>query len=538
MSEYSARTTSGLLDAFVERCMSLRLAIWPCDGSRVLFDQVRAADAALPWLRSQRLRPLVEHAGRRALQEEGSEPIELFDGCSLVPVVYTEGATRRVAFLAMTLGELALDTCAFEAVCASADLNSQAGRECVEPLVQPGASDPKQIRTILQWSYDDLFQKQDDTRAMEEFSERLIQSYEESSCMYRLARLINSSFGPFQSLEATCNQIQQIMPFAWIAMRFVPETKVQELAGQLIVSGQLPCSREMFNQCAADLLRQWSHGDDKAVLTPTSHALAELVNSEVVAERFTHDERVVGVLLAGNKGGPDNEISSNEIQFLDASADFLGVFYENLTRFEEQRSMLFGTLQALTATIDAKDRYTCGHSERVSLLGSQIALVIGMDEKQIEQVRIAGQVHDVGKIGVPESVLCKPGKLTVEEFEQMKRHPVIGFEILKDIPPLADMLPGVLYHHERWDGGGYPEGLKGELIPIYGRILACADTFDAMSSTRSYRPAMPRERVLAEFDHCSGTQFDPELARRFVLLNFSQYDAMVEKHRATSTFAA
>ncbi len=538
MSEHAAHNSHESPNAFIERCLSLGLAVWPCDVGRVLLDQVRADEGALPWLRSKRLCPLVEHAARGAAQEDGPQPIEVFEGCSFVPVLRQQGATQRVAFLAMVLCENALQTREFEAICAEAEMSTEDGRRCVGPIVQPAGSDAQRIRTILQWSFDDVSCLQRDAHTLEEFSEKLIQSYEESACFYRLARMINSSFGPYQSLEATCHQIQQILPFAWIAMRFVPETKVPELAGQLIIAGGISCSQEMFNQAAADLLRQWSRGNRKAVLVPRSHALADLAGSEVVVERFMHEDRVVGLLLAGNKGGDDPEIASNELQFLDAAADFLGVYYENLARFEEQRTMLFGTLQALIASIDAKDRYTCGHSERVSLLGAQLALVIGLDEKQIDQIRISGQVHDVGKIGVPEAVLCKPGKLTKEEFELMKRHPVIGFEILKDIPPLAEMLPGVLYHHERWDGRGYPEGLDGELIPLYGRILACADTFDAMSSTRSYRPAMPRERVLQEFDRCSGSQFDPELARRFVTLDFSQYDAMVDKHRATSPFAA
>ena len=111
-----------------------------------------------------------------------------------------------------------------------------------------------------------------------------------------------------------------------------------------------------------------------------------------------------------------------------------------------------------------------------------------MTDEQAERVRLAGVLHDMGKIGVPEAVLLKPGRLSDEEFEAIKKHPTIGYNILKDIEPLQDVLPGVLYHHERWDGGGYPEGLRGSRIPLIGRILAVADAFDAMSSDRAYRP--------------------------------------------------
>jgi HD-GYP domain-containing protein (c-di-GMP phosphodiesterase class II) len=139
-------------------------------------------------------------------------------------------------------------------------------------------------------------------------------------------------------------------------------------------------------------------------------------------------------------------------------------------------------------------------------------------------------VHDVGKIGVPEAVICKQGRLTDEEFAMIKKHPEIGYHILKDLAPLRDVLPGVLHHHERYDGKGYPHGLAGENIPLIARVLAVADTFDAMSSTRSYRPALPRERVLAEFEKCAGTQFDPIVAKAMLTIDLTEYDRLVAEH--------
>jgi HD-GYP domain-containing protein (c-di-GMP phosphodiesterase class II) len=138
----------------------------------------------------------------------------------------------------------------------------------------------------------------------------------------------------------------------------------------------------------------------------------------------------------------------------------------------------------------------------------------------------------VGKIGVPEAVLCKPGKLTDDEFEKIKLHPQIGYDILKDIPSLRDILPGVLHHHERYDGRGYPHGLSGEDIPLMARIIGVADTFDAMSSNRAYRAKMSRDVVLAEIARCAGTQFDPNLANAFLTLDLSEYDRMVANHAA------
>ena len=151
-------------------------------------------------------------------------------------------------------------------------------------------------------------------------------------------------------------------------------------------------------------------------------------------------------------------------------------------------------------------------------------------EAEARRIYLAGLVHDVGKIGVPEQVLRKTGKLDEEEFSWIRKHPEIGSRILKDIPQMDDILPAVLHHHERWDGAGYPARIAGEEIPIFARIVALADAFDAMSSTRTYRSARPREFVLAEVRRCSGTQFDPALVEPFLSIDFTEYDLLVIEH--------
>jgi HD-GYP domain-containing protein (c-di-GMP phosphodiesterase class II) len=235
-------------------------------------------------------------------------------------------------------------------------------------------------------------------------------------------------------------------------------------------------------------------------------------------------------MICGGKRGDDPQISSYDMQLLEAAAAFSGAFLENAGLYQDQQHMFLGSLKALTAAIDAKDRYTCGHSERVAHMARELAVESGLSPAEADRVHIAGLLHDVGKIGVPEAVLCKPGKLTDAEFDQIRLHPEIGHRILRDIPMLGDILPGVLSHHERWDGRGYPHRLAGENIPHIARLLALADTFDAMSSTRSYRPAMPRPQVLAEIQKEAGKQFDPQLTACFARLDLASYDAMVARH--------
>ncbi|MCJ7693218.1 MAG: HD-GYP domain-containing protein, partial [Sedimentisphaerales bacterium] len=179
-----------------------------------------------------------------------------------------------------------------------------------------------------------------------------------------------------------------------------------------------------------------------------------------------------------------------------------------------------GSLKALTNSIDAKDQYTRGHSQRVAFISKWIAEKVSerepMAPEQIHKIYLAGLLHDIGKMGVDESVLRKKGALTERELECMKTHPSIGAEILGEIKQMRDIVPGVLCHHERIDGTGYPNGLVDNQIPQVGKIVGLADSFDAMTSKRTYRGAMTVKEALAEIEKGSGTQFDENIARIFI----------------------
>lgn len=178
--------------------------------------------------------------------------------------------------------------------------------------------------------------------------------------------------------------------------------------------------------------------------------------------------------------------------------------------------MTLQTIETIANTIDAKDEYTKGHSKRVSEYSAKLAEYLGMEEEEVLQIRYVALLHDIGKIGVPDSVLNKPGKLTDAEYELMKTHTLIGGEILKDIGMLPDLDVGAKFHHERYDGKGYPNGLKGQEIPLTARIICIADSYDAMTSNRVYRRHLSREVVLKEIRRCRGTQFDPDVTDAFL----------------------
>ena len=177
---------------------------------------------------------------------------------------------------------------------------------------------------------------------------------------------------------------------------------------------------------------------------------------------------------------------------------------------------ILDSIQSLAVALDAKDSYTEGHSNRVSEYAYILAKNISLDLQEIEWVRLAAAMHDIGKIGIPESILCKQGKLTKDEYEIMKKHPVIGAKILKPIKPLEKVANLVLYHHEHWDGSGYPNGLKKEEIPIGARIVSIVDAYQAMTSSRPYRPALPFEEAIKRLKEGKEKQWEPELVDMFV----------------------
>lgn len=186
------------------------------------------------------------------------------------------------------------------------------------------------------------------------------------------------------------------------------------------------------------------------------------------------------------------------------------------TTYDKLESAYMETIEILRFTVEAKDAYTRGHSDRVSEYSILIGKALGLPEEDLKTLKIGGLFHDIGKIGIPDSILLKTTKLDDEEYSEIKNHPTIGAHILSNATIFKDIIPIVKHHHERFDGHGYPGQLKGEEIPYFARIAAVADSFDAMTSKRSYRDSLPMDVVIEEIIKNSGTQFDPEIAKVFL----------------------
>lgn len=366
-----------------------------------------------------------------------------------------------------------------------------------------------------------------------QLGERLAGIYEQVRVLFGLTRLLDPAADAREVIHRVFSEIKAGLPFPWMALQFSNHIRLRkEVAGQTMIVGDAPPTTDT---AIADLL---SHKPTKLTIISPDEPLGQQLKTELVYVPVTYEGQTVALILAGGKTGEDPGISSFETQFLDACAELLSIFHENLARLALQKSLFLGVVHALTSSIDAKHKYTRGHSERVALLATLMGKRLNLDDATLATWKLSGLLHDVGKIGVPEAVLSKPSKLTDEEFEQIKKHPGIGYNILKDIPGLEDALPGVIGHHEQWGGRGYPHGIAGNDIPLLARVLGLCDTFDAMSSSRSYRAALSREVVLEEIKKCAGRQFDPELAEIFITLDFSAYDQMYAAHTGPETLAA
>jgi putative nucleotidyltransferase with HDIG domain len=350
---------------------------------------------------------------------------------------------------------------------------------------------------------------------VESLTGQLSNTYEELNLIYRLSggMKVNRSAGEF--FKQACLDVMEVIEVRGMGVELradslqhrepviygstsLPPGAVHRLADQLIGHLQAKKSAIVINNLAADPAYDWI----------SKHA------TQLLAVPLQRDEQVLGALFAFDKQTGD--FDSIDAKLLTSIANESAIYLQNAILFEDVRGSMMGLLHSLVSAVDAKDAYTCGHSERVALISRELSQLAGLSPATVERVYMAGLLHDVGKIGVPEAVLQKPGKLTDEEFDLMKQHPEIGARILRDVKQLEDVIPGVLHHHERYDGRGYPAKLAGEDIPLMGRIICLADCFDAMTSNRTYRRALPFEVAMMEIKKGAGTQFDPALAQAFI----------------------
>ena len=465
-------------EGLAERIRQSGMLLVRCDMDGEMPSARRDGD----WLSSLIEQPMIVRAGMRLAAKHWcnrAEPVvcDGIPGLWMIPMPVEERRSRTGYDVVCVPCDTLLDSEQFRLLCQAASIDAEYARDACAALPPTAETDVRRIATLLRGTWSDNQRCRDSEHALEDVGRELAESYEEINLLYSITRNMTEVECPEHFLEVTCKDLRQQLPYQWVAAVVQDEQGDPTLRrGRVAIAGESGRTTAETRSLAQSLLLRAQ--PNRPIMIDS-----ELVGSEAcpggstIAQPIVRGGRVIGLLIAGGKQGEDQNASSVDIKLVTAAASHIEIFLENAGLYEDLNAMFLGTLESLTASIDAKDKYTCGHSRRVALLTKQLAAASGCDANTLHRMHIAGLVHDVGKIGVPERVLVKPGQLDAEEFDWIRRHPEIGHRILRDIPHFDDVLAGVRHHHERWDGQGYPSGTAGADIPLVARMIAIADAF-------------------------------------------------------------
>jgi HD-GYP domain-containing protein (c-di-GMP phosphodiesterase class II) len=419
------------------------------------------------------------------------------------------------------------DSEAFARFCGQARLDFQAMSGLCRQAAVNDAEKAPCLCEMLGWLISDEQAKENQREELATLSANLANTYEELSLLYRLTAMTKVTQTASGFMQDVCHELLEVGQLAASAAVLYP--RLGQGPAEVVMAGQSPVSVDQIRQIVDTILAPKLRGGAKAVIENqfSDRPVAGGKVRTLIAVPLSNGENCKGILLGMNKAA--GEFDTTDLKLIASVSAQAAMFLDNHHLYEDLQDLLMGVLHALTASIDAKDEYTCGHSRRVAIISRRLAQLGGLDAQQAGRLYLAGLLHDIGKIGIPESVLQKPGKLDDREFDIVKRHPVVGASILSGIRQVEDIVPVILHHHERLDGRGYPNGLLADAIPPEAKIVGLADSFDAMTSNRTYRKAMPLEIVTSEIRRCSGTQFDPRLVELLLSLNLESFLAELKE---------
>jgi len=454
-------------------------------------------------------------------------------GCMLAVPIHQRRRLLGVA-VACFLARGSPETEEFARACGQVRLDRQAMADLCRRSDCHEAACAKLLHSVLGWLVDDEHAKAVAEKELATLSINLANTYEELSMLYRISGSMRVTQSGTEFFKNICRELLEVIHLQ-AAVVLLHRRGRNDSADRMEYAGQLPLPEAQLRQLFRRYLEPRLGASRTAIVDNQFATHAAHLGGQVgrirtlIAVPLAGGEGLKGVLVGMNK--LTGEFDSTDLKLISSIGSQAGVFLENYHLYEDLQDLLMGMLHALTASIDAKDPYTCGHSRRVALISRKLAEMSGFAPQRVGRMYLAGLLHDIGKIGMPEAVLLKTGRLTDEEYSAVKLHPEVGARILGGIRQMEDIVPVVLYHHERPDGRGYPRGLAGAEIPIEALIVGLADGFDAMTSSRTYRAAMPLEAVIAEIRRCSGTQFDPRLVERLLSLDLK---AFLEELRTAS----
>ncbi len=385
--------------------------------------------------------------------------------------------------------------------------------------------DPESALRVAELVMEHAFHLQrlaDVERETDEMSFHLSSVYEEISLLHRLTQNLRLSKSDTELAKSALDWLAEVVQAEGLGLLFLPVADAADDPGtvartkpELLSVGCFPLSAEEVALWAERMRLAELNGPVVRNLSPEETPQSD--HPEIrnwIGVAVTEGQHTFGYFLAVNHAR-GSQFGSVQANMLHSVASILGIHSGNIELYRQQAELLAGVVRALSSAIDAKDPYTCGHSDRVARIAVLLAEDLGYSPEALTRVYLAGLLHDVGKIGVSDAILQKPGKLTEQEFEHIKTHPTTGFRILSGLRNLEDVTRVVRHHHESWDGRGYPDGLAGQDIPPVARIVAVADSYDAMASTRPYRSRMPLEKIEEILRHGAGKQWDPAVIDAF-----------------------
>jgi len=414
--------------------------------------------------------------------------------------------------------------------------HSEPGEQLAEVLNMPAQAHTEYLMELLRLLARSFQAEAKADEQIEKFGTELAQVYEEIVLLHKLSTNMKVTEADTNFLQMACDNLTNIVSVEGIAILL---EKVIDDEKRLVVaagSGLIDLDEQTAGILHSRLVDEINSGKemllDSEVDSPFKYEWRDSVRSIIAVPLYNTEKselvlstavrngnRVIGLMVAVNRIDKE-DFDSTDVKLFNSVANGCAVFIENGRLFKDLEELFIGSLKALTRSIDAKDKYTRGHSERVAFIARWIAERLNdqqlLEEEQLHKIYLAGLLHDIGKIGIDEAVLRKQGKLTEQEMECIRKHPSIGAGILREIKQMREIVPGVLYHHERVDGKGYPNGLVGDEIPLIGKIVGLADSFDAITSKRTYRSARTVDQAIEEIRKGLGTQFDEKIGNCFI----------------------
>jgi HD-GYP domain-containing protein (c-di-GMP phosphodiesterase class II) len=353
---------------------------------------------------------------------------------------------------------------------------------------------------------------------LNDLAQELSIRYEEINFFYKIGGTMGAADNLEETLEYMMRKTTELIGVDCVAVH-IPSKDIFEHFDTLLEKSAAEPITQVLRNVTPELLSTFQSGFDylSDVELEGTPSLTPLLSKyrRLLTIPITFDKQKEGIFLLG-KIATDEAFSICDKRLVNVVADMIAIKITNSELFQHLNDFLLNLMKSFMKTIEEKDSYTHGHSERVNQSALKIGRALGLNEDELTQLKFVAILHDIGKIGISEEILNKPGKLNNDEFAIIKEHPIKGCSILEPIQQLKGLLPAILHHHEQIDGKGYPLGLTGSDIPLFSRIIAVADTFDAMTSDRAYRKAKNLDAVVQELLDVRGTQLDAEITNIFI----------------------